>query len=128
MMTPEDFEKLVAEIGLSPVPQRFRQKIANVAFIIEDDVSDKLRAEMALPDDETLLGLYTGVPQTERDTTYGVGATMPDTITLFREPILEAAEDDGVSVRQVVEETIWHEVAHHFGLSDEEVERREVEK
>lgn len=124
-MTPEDFETLVAEVGLSPVPERFRNKLRNVAFVIEDDVSDAVRAETQLPDGETLLGLYTGVPQTERDTYYGVGVTLPDTITLFRLPILEVAEEDGVSVRQVVEETIWHEVAHHFGLSDEEVERRE---
>jgi predicted Zn-dependent protease with MMP-like domain len=127
-MTLEDFKTLVAEVGLSSVPERFRGKLKNVAFLIEDDVPKRIRREMAIPPDETLLGLYTGVPQTERDSVYGIGATMPDTITLFRVPILEAAEEDGVSVRQVVEETIWHEVAHHFGLSDDEVEGLEARR
>lgn len=125
-MSPEAFESLVAEIGFSPVPERFRKLISNVALIVEDDVSAETRANMAVPDDATLLGLYHGLPLAARGENYGFGQ-LPDTITLYREPILDAAYEDGVPVRRVVEETIWHEVAHHFGLDEDEVEKREAE-
>lgn len=126
-MSGADFERLVADVGYSSVPPPFRERIKNVALVIEDDVPDDLREELGLDDDETLLGFYRGVPHTERGEWYGVGGTLPDVIMLFRIPILEEAEIAGLPVRQVVEETIWHEVGHHFGLSEAEVERREIE-
>jgi len=126
-MSPSDFESLVAEIGFSPVPERFRSLITNVALLIEDDVPAETRAQMNLPDDATLLGLYHGMPLSVRGDGYGLGQ-LPDTITLYREPILDAAFEDRMPVRRVIEETIWHEVAHHFGLEEDEVEKREREK
>ncbi len=127
-MTPRAFEKLVASIGFAPVPERFRRLVENVALLIEDDVPEDVRRDLGLPDDETLLGLYQGIPRTERNDAYGRSGTLPDTITLFRMPILDAAEEDGVPVRKVIEETIWHEVAHHFGLSDRRVEAIEASR
>jgi predicted Zn-dependent protease with MMP-like domain len=124
-MNKQEFEALVSEIGFSSVPEKFRGFISNVALIIENDVSVALRREMNLPDDETLLGLYRGIPLAVRGDGYGVGGRLPDTISLFRSPILEAAAEDGVSVRQMIEETVWHEVAHHFGLDEDEVRKRE---
>ena len=59
---------------------------------------------------------------------YGMGTTLPDTITLYQRPIEIAAHEDGVPVGQVVRETIWHEVAHHFGMGEHEVRRREGER
>ena len=120
-MTPREFEDMVASIGLSPVPERFRRLIENVAFLIEDDVSEELRHSEGLSDRETLLGLYHGIPRTERGNAYGTFGTMPDTITLFREPILRTAKEDDMPVKKVIEETIWHEVAHHFGLTDHQM-------
>lgn len=127
-MTPEGFEALVGEVGFSAVPERFRKLIENVALLIEGDVDEQTRQEMALPDDETLLGLYRGIPRAARGDGYGIGGPLPDTITLYREPILDAAYEDGLPVRQVVVETIWHEVAHHFGLDEDEVRKREGER
>jgi predicted Zn-dependent protease with MMP-like domain len=127
-MTLSEFEQLVSEIGFSPVPERFRGLISNVALCVEDDVSDELRRDMALPDNETLLGLYRGIPLTARGDNYGIAGALPDTITIFRLPILEAAAEDGMSVRQMTEETIWHELAHHFGLDEGAVRRRERER
>ena len=126
-MNKQEFEALVSEIGFSSVPEKFRGFISNVALIIEDDVSAELRREMKLPLNETLLGLYRGIPLAARGDGYGIGGRLPDTIALYRMPIIEAAAEDGVSVRQVLEETIWHEVAHHFGLNEEEVRKREQE-
>lgn len=122
------FEKLVDEVGFSPVPEKFRNKLRNVVFTIEDEPDNETRRYQHLRQDETLLGLYVGVPHTERGGNYGIGITLPDRIILFRLPILEAAKEDRLSVRQVVEETIWHEVGHHFGLSEEDIASREFPK
>lgn len=123
-MSPLEFEKLVAEIGLSPVPEKFRDDIKNVAVLIEDDVTPEIRRQAGISNHESLLGFYHGVPHTARGGYYGIGTTYPDVIRLFRVPILRTAEETGQSVREVIEETIWHEIAHHFGLDDDEIERR----
>ena len=118
------FEKLVAE-GFERLPKWVREKIKNVALLVEDEPSKEDREAEGLGDDETLLGLYKGIPLSERGEQYGVGATMPDTITLYQKPIEQAAEEDRMEVAQVVTDTIWHEFAHHFGMDEEEVRERE---
>lgn len=122
-----DFEKIVEE-GFERLPAWVREKIKNVALLVEDEPSEEDRKEQGLEEDETLLGLYKGVPLSERGEQYGVGGTMPDTITLYQIPIEQAAEEDGMDVRQVVAETIWHEYAHHFGMNEHEVQTRERER
>lgn len=129
-MSEKEFEQ-IAEAEWARVPERFKQKITNVALLIEDDVSEAVRAEEGLEEGESLLGLYHGIPLTERGSEYGVGITMPDTITLYRLPILEeASEMDRAfrdAVRIVVRETLWHEVGHYFGLPEHGVNEREEE-
>lgn len=123
-MTNEEFEKLIEE-GYEQLPDWVREKIKNVAVLVEDEPSDEVRKAERLGDDETLLGYYQGIPLTERGEHYGIGVTMPDTITIYRLPILHAAEEDGMPVAQVIAETIWHEFAHHFGMDEHEVQHRE---
>lgn len=133
-MRKDEFEKLVAD-GFERLPRSVREKIKNVALLVEDEPSDEDRKAEGLADDETLLGLYKGIPLSERGELYGVGMTMPDTITLYQKPIEEAAEDEyrdlrnpdmvTDAVRKVVVETIWHEFAHHFGMDEHEVRERE---
>jgi predicted Zn-dependent protease with MMP-like domain len=125
-MKHPEFEKLVAE-GFDRLPQWVRDKIKNVAFLIDDEPSAEVREAEGLDHDETLLGYYQGIPLSARGEGYGVGATMPDTITIYRLPILEAAQEDGMDVRDVVTDTIWHEFAHHFGMNEAEVRAREKE-
>ncbi len=127
-MLREEFEQLVAEEFSTAVPEDFRDKIKNVAFLIEDEPSQALRREENLAPYMTLLGHYRGIPHTARGDFYGMGATMPDTITLFQFPIEQAALQDGASVRQVIRDTIWHELAHHFGMDESAVRRREAER
>ncbi len=127
-MNKEDFEALVEQIGFTSVPEKFRSKMNNVVLVVSDEPDLKTRKENGLTQGETLLGLYVGIPHTERGDGYGVGVVFPDTITLFRLPILDVAREEDISVRKVIEDTIWHEVAHHFGLSEEEVRRREEER
>ncbi len=127
-MDREAFEKLVAEEFPRAVPEKFRKLIANLAFLVEDEPSFEVREEQGLEDGETLLGLYMGLPLTARGEGYGVGATMPDSIILYRLPLEEEAEALGGgegALRRAIRETIWHEVAHHFGFDDAQVEERE---
>ena len=126
-MQREEFEKLVEE-GYGKLPAWVREKIKNVALLVENEPSLEDRKAEGLSKDETLLGLYKGIPLSARGEYYGVGTTMPDTITLYRLPILEAAQEDGKDVRNVVAETIWHEFAHHFGMDEHEVREREQTK
>lgn len=123
-MSCEEFEKLIEE-GYEKLPGWVRAKIKNVAILVEDEPSEEVRRREGLEEDETLLGYYQGIPLTARGDHYGIGATMPDTITLFQLPIEHAAEEDGLPVAQVIAETIWHEFAHHFGMDEHEVRHRE---
>ncbi len=120
-----DFESIVAA-AYDRLPVWIRARMKNVAITIEDFVDSQTVSEMDLDDHMDLLGLYKGVPQTER--TIAAGFELPDTIVLYRMPILEEALDSGKTVSDVVFETLWHEVAHHFGLSEEDVQKRESEE
>lgn len=124
MISGAEFERLVAE-GYEALPEWVRGKIKNAALIFEDEPSAEDRRLQGLRDDETLLGLYKGVPLSERGSEYGVGLTMPDTITIYRFPIIEAAEGNPNLIPKLVTETVWHEFAHHFGMDEHEVEERE---
>lgn len=101
------FERLVAE-AIDGLPRWVHERLENVEVIVEDRAPD---------DDPDLLGLYQGVPLTERGLDYfGV---LPDRITLFRDTIEDEAGDDDEALKQVVQETVIHEVAHFFGISDD---------
>lgn len=122
-MPREEFERLVAE-GFEQLPEWVQKKISNVALLVEDEPSQEDREAEGLGEHETLLGLYKGIPLSARGDTYG-GLVMPDTITLYQVPIEDTAMEDGLPVSQVVAETIWHEFAHHFGIDEKEVRKRE---
>lgn len=127
-MSEEEFSALAAE-EWAKVPLRFHAKIDNVALLVEDEPSEAVRQEEGLAEGETLLGLYQGIPNTERGSEYGVGATMPDTITLYRLPLIEEAEHMDREFRQAmriaIRETLWHELAHYFGYPEEPINERE---
>jgi predicted Zn-dependent protease with MMP-like domain len=142
-MNPKEFEALVAD-AFQMVPETFRAKVKNVALLIEEEPDEATRKENNLAEGETLFGLYKGVPQTDRGDGYGVGATMPDTITIYRKPILAAAaHESGVGeliawgeqmtepmkkrVKAIVRDTLWHEIAHYFGMDEFAVGERETE-
>jgi predicted Zn-dependent protease with MMP-like domain len=139
-VSDKEFDALVAE-AFEAVPEKFRSKVKNVALLIEDEPSEATLKENNVPEGHTLLGLYHGIPATERGDGYGVGATLPDTITVFRKPILDAAaEESGVDfdwgpptekmkkrIRDIIRDTIWHEIAHYFGMDEFEVDARETE-
>ncbi len=140
-MKKQEFEQIVAD-AFTQVPDRFRNKVNNVALLVEEEPSIETLKENDVPEGGTLFGLYKGIPLTERGDGYGVGATLPDTITIFRGPIMRmAAEESGVGeliawgeeptepmkkrIKRIVRDTMWHEIAHHFGMDEFEVEERE---
>lgn len=122
-----DWEQMIAD-GIAALPDKFRDKIQNVALLLEDEPSSEVRTREGLGPHETLLGLYQGIPLSQRGDGYGIGITMPDTITLFRQPILDEARGDPTRVARVVKETIWHEFGHYFGLDEDEVRLREKKR
>jgi predicted Zn-dependent protease with MMP-like domain len=80
------------------------------------------RMKIRLRPHALLFGLYEGIPKTRRGNNYSL--VLPDKITIFKRP-LEAVARDEAHLVELVKNTVWHEVAHHFGLSDEEIHRRE---
>ena len=115
------FEQLVGE-ALATIPKRFRNAMENIAIVVEDEPSSDLLEEMEVEPPDTLLGLYQGVPLTERH--WGQGNVLPDRILLFQGPI-ERESDDEDDLVVAVGETLIHEVGHYFGLSEEEIEEIE---
>jgi predicted Zn-dependent protease with MMP-like domain len=113
-ISPKQFEKLVAD-SLTLIPDEIRRHMDNVVIEIEPRPSDELLDELEVPEDETLFGLYTGTPLTDRTTDY---SGLPDRITIFREPLLEEF-DDPLDVRREVARTVIHEIAHHFGIDED---------
>ena len=111
-MSETDFEAAVSD-ALDQIPPELAKTMNNVAIFIEDDYTPQPGEDP----DTVLLGLYEGVPLTERDSWWDAGS-LPDRITIYRQPILEICE----SREDVIEEvtvTVVHEIAHHFGISDD---------
>ncbi|GAA1865687.1 metallopeptidase family protein [Myceligenerans crystallogenes] len=106
-MTREEFEAAVSE-GLDLVPEDLAARMDNVVVLVEDD---------APAEDPELLGLYEGVPLTERDHHWAAGS-LPDRITIFRNPTLAFCETRE-EVAEEVAVTVVHEIAHHFGIDDD---------
>jgi len=113
-ISAREFEKLV-EDGLKLIPAEIRAFMSNVQILIEEDPSDELLDSLGVPEDETLYGLYDGVPLTERTTDY---CAFPDRVTIYRGPLLDDFTDPD-ELRREIARTVIHEVAHHFGIKDD---------
>jgi predicted Zn-dependent protease with MMP-like domain len=105
---PETFEELVAQ-ALDSVPSALAALMDNVAVFIEQD---------GPADDPDLLGLYEGIPLTERGASYAGFDGLPDRIMIFRNPILRMCTSEQEVVDEVLV-TVVHEIAHHFGIDDD---------
>ncbi len=105
--------------AMAALPPALAARIENLAVKIQPRATRAQRARWEIPDDEELLGFYEGIPLSERTTDYGLAP--PDIIYIFSESIREgcATEDE---LREEVRRTVWHEVAHHFGIDDDRLE------
>jgi len=111
------FERLV-DRALASIPEPFRGALAEVAVVVEDEPTPDQLRENDLADDDTLYGLYEGVPRTEYAADWAIS---PNRITLFRWPL----EDDFADPAELEEEvrmTVIHELAHHLGIDDERLD------
>ncbi|MDQ6602634.1 MAG: metallopeptidase family protein [Chloroflexota bacterium] len=108
------FERLVAD-ALDSLPDAILRMLDNVAVVVADTPTEHQRKRTHLRDDEDLLGLYEGIPLTER--TAGYGAVLPDKVTIFQRAI-EAQCDSEAELVAEVRHTVVHELAHHLGISD----------
>ena len=115
-LTAEEFEQLVAE-AVDSLPPFFLEKMQNIEVVTTSWPTSAILRRVGVPAGRTLLGLYEGVPLTKRTSAYMLVA--PDMITIFQGPIERTAGPEVESIRQRVRHTVIHEIAHHFGISDE---------
>jgi predicted Zn-dependent protease with MMP-like domain len=117
----EVFERLVAE-ALDGLPEELRAHMENVEVTIAEwpTALNLADAGMEKNEREWLLGLYSGIPLTERGT--GYAGVLPDLITLFQGPIQRVAGSDPEAIREEVRVTVIHELGHYFGISDDRLE------
>jgi len=117
-MTRTEFENLV-EAALKKLPRPFREKLANIAVVVEDWADDETLEDMGIEPPDTLYGLYRGVDLTRRDSFYG--NVLPDTIHIYQGPIEEDCADPE-EMAELVRDVVAHEVGHYFGLDDDTME------
>ncbi|HEX9421125.1 MAG TPA: metallopeptidase family protein [Methylomirabilota bacterium] len=117
-MTRPEFEALV-ERALRTLPRHFKDKIANVAVVVEDWADDETLREVGIEPPDTLYGLYRGIDLTRRDSSYG--NVLPDTIHIYQGPVEEDCADDA-EMAELVRDTVIHEIGHYFGLDDDTME------
>ena len=118
------FERLARE-ALDRLPEPFRDHLADVVIRIEEFADDETLDAMDIADRWGLTGLYHGRPLTEQSV-WETG-DMPPTITLYCAPLLREMRETGVSLEDLVNHVVVHEVGHHFGLSDDDMHRLEDE-
>ena len=112
-----EFERLVAR-ALRRLPRRFRDRLENIAVVVEQWADDETLDEMGVEPPDTLYGLYRGTDLTRRDTSYG--DVLPDVIIIYQGPIQEDCETFE-EMEELVRDTVVHEVGHYFGLDDDQL-------
>lgn len=122
--TTEDILEM-AEDALAAIPQPLRDMVRGTAIVVEEVADDETITDMDLDSPWELTGLYRGVPLTQKSALDI--PREPDTIFLYREPILLEWIETGEDLFRLVRNVLIHEIAHHFGLSDEDIERLESE-
>jgi len=120
-LSRDEFERLVSK-ALGELPKKFRDRLENVAVVVEDDPPGEVLRKLGVKSPHHLLGLYQGVPLKHRGIRYG--NVLPDRIVIYQRPIEAIARARGEIIRQI-RQTVMHEVGHYFGLA--EVDLREIE-
>lgn len=121
-ISDEQFDRIISK-ALDRLPQKYIKGLNNVAIIYEDEPTKEQRVKLKLRCNETLLGLYEGIPLTRRNSGYNL--VLPDKITLFKNPLIATSEsfDD---FKEQVRHTLWHEIAHFYGLDHDRIHKLEA--
>ncbi len=116
-ISDEDFGKLISQ-AMDEMPENYMRNLSNVVITYDDEPSSDQRRELHLRGSQSLLGLYQGIPLTKRGAGYNL--VLPDKITIFKLPILRSSHDQ-VSLYSNVKHTLWHEIAHYYGLDHDKI-------
>ncbi len=115
-LTDEAFSSLV-DAALESLPGEHVRQIQNVAILVQDNPTLEQREQLQLRDDETLYGLYEGVPLSQRQ---GETRIYPDKITLFKQPLSDGTASTA-ELQERIRHTLWHEIGHYYGLDHDRI-------
>lgn len=119
-VSDEQFQDLINQ-ALRELPGEHVKNIKNIAILYEDEPSNEQRMKLQLRPNQTLLGLYEGVPLPQRQ---GGVHLLPDKITLFKKPILNTVSNLP-QLKEQIKHTLWHEIAHYYGLDHDRIHELE---
>ncbi|HPF31311.1 MAG TPA: metallopeptidase family protein [Candidatus Saccharibacteria bacterium] len=116
-MTDEQFDKLITK-AMNELPQEYIRGLQNVAIVMADEPSSNQRKKIGVTRNNLLLGLYEGIPLTQRGASYNL--VLPDKITLFKNPLMELSKNENDLLNNI-KRTLWHEIAHFYGLNHDRI-------
>jgi len=114
----EDLFRQIVSQAIDSLPKDYTKNMNNVAIVVEDEPSVEQRQRLHLIDGVTLFGLYEGIPLTSRG---NYNLVLPDKITIFKNPLVEDSRSIS-ELRKNIKRTVWHEIAHHFGLDHKKID------
>ncbi len=117
-ISDEQFEQLINN-AMDELPQQYIERLNNVAITYDDTPTTEQRRKLELRGDQGLYGLYEGIPLTSRGASYNL--VVPDKITIFKHPMLELATDIE-ELKHQIKHTLWHEIAHYYGLDHKRID------
>lgn len=120
-ITDEQFETVINQ-AMDELPEQHIKGLKNVAITFEDEPSAEQREKLKLSCHQSLYGLYEGIPLTKRNGNYSM--VLPDKITIFKLPILQSSRSMS-DIKQQVKHTLWHEIAHYYGLDHDQIHKLE---
>lgn len=116
-LSDELFDKVISD-AMDELPEEYIQNLKNIAVVMAEEPTQEQRQKLKLHCNQTLFGLYEGIPLTKRGAGYNL--VLPDKITLFKQPLLSAS-NSFVEFKQNVKRTLWHEIAHYYGLDHDRI-------
>ncbi|MFZ1258376.1 MAG: metallopeptidase family protein [Candidatus Saccharimonas sp.] len=120
-ITDEAFERMI-NMAMNELPKQHISNLNNVAITFADEPTAEQLKKQGVRQGQLLLGLYEGIPQTQRGAGYQL--VLPDKITLFKQPLCRISSDHAV-LHENIKRTLWHEIAHHYGLSHDDIDKIE---
>ena len=118
-MTDQEFDELITR-AMNELPQKYIQGLQNVAIVMADEPTPEQMQKMHIDGQHLLLGLYEGIPLTQRGNNYNL--VLPDKITLFKNSILTVTHNETQLFEQI-KRTLWHEIAHYYGLNHKRIDK-----
>lgn len=118
-ISDKQFDAIISQ-AMDELPQEYISRLNNVAIVYENEPTPEQRKKLNLRCNETLFGLYEGIPLTKRNSAYNL--VLPDKITIFKKPILAHSRNLN-HFKAEVKHTLWHEIAHFFGLDHDRIHK-----